>query len=280
MSGLILPGRSGVGAHGHFKLTTRDAETGQIHEEVEGDNLITTAGLLNLAAAFVYNVVLNQNALWGAPIPTNYGNLGDCYGALGTSSTTPTAGDVGLGNEVGRAKISNASIVGPSTVELDFFFGTSTANQTLTEGGVLINSTFNMSTLTAPLTAGTNYTSIAVNPFLFIDEDETPETLPSGQFMVIGYGAVAGQNQFIQTSSTTAYGATTVNFTAVGGGTFTAAVNYPVGTPVFYGPTPNGQVLPAVNGGTLFDHTIFGSPTVKNSAETATLALQISLASA
>lgn len=267
-----------VAAYGHFTWTTRDAETGQIHEEAEGSNLITTNGLLYLAGTFVYNTVLNQNSGWGSPLPSTYANLGNCYGLVGTSSTAPASSDLALGNEVARALISNAAVVGSTTIELDFFFGTAFANQTITEGGVCVSGTSNPATLTAALVQGTNYTALTCAPYLLLNFNGTPSSIPAGTFLLIGYGN-ATPTQYCQVTATVNNGATTIPIAAVGGGTFTANANYPIGTLAMLGPNGTGQPNPSVNGGILFDHSVFSTSTTKNSSETATLALQINLTS-
>lgn len=279
---LILPRRfDNIGVNGHFTLTTRDAVTGQIHEEVEADNLITNLGLQNLCFGFIYNLVQNQNQGWGFPISSAFANLGNCYGAVGTSSTPATATDVALGNEVSRTLVTNAAVVATNTFELDFFFGTAQANGTITEAGMFTSAYSLPTTLTSPLVNGTNYTTLAVNPWplsnTLVPGGFGNAELLAGTIILIGYGNTT-PIQYAQLSTTVMSGATSVPITAVGGGTFTANAAYAVGTTVEFGPNASGTTS-AIGGGQIFDHTIFTSSTVKNSAETATLGLQLTFTS-
>lgn len=260
-------------AWGRFRLTTRDAVTGQIHEEVETDNLITSVGLNLLAYGFVANLVQNQNVGWGTPIPTKYSNLGNCYGAMGTSSTAPNAADVALGNEIGRTLVTNAAVT-TNVFELDFFFGTGSANGTIAEFGAFMQAALLTTTLTGGLSSGTTYASINFNPYL-VTAPYSP--LPVGTILQIGYGSTS-PTQYAVTTGTLANGATSVGITAVGGGSFVANANYSVGTTVAFGPNATGTTQPT-SGGSLFDHAVLSTPVPKNNSETATLALQVTLTS-
>jgi len=263
---------------GHLKLTTRDAETGQIHEEAEGGNLITTAGLGYIGNAFIYALAFRQNSGWGSPLPLAYGDLSDCFGAIGTSSATPNAADIALGNEVARAIITNASNTGPTSVEVDCFFGANQGNGTITEAGLFVYGTTNLTTLTSSLLNGSTYTSLAVKPMLLIDANGNPTSIPIGSFFCIGYGNV-NPTQYAKTTAVVNNGDTTISISAPGGGTFTANANYAVGTGVEYGPNGSGQPNPTVNGGILFDHGLLTPATVKTNTEVATLSVQLTLSS-
>lgn len=272
--GLHLPRHPGeLGVHGHFTWTIRDADTGQIHEEFESDNLITNNGLQNLAYGFIYNLVQNQNLGWGQPIGSQFANLGDCWGAVGTGSTAPLATDIALTNEISRTLVTNAAVTATNSFELDFFFGTGQANGVIAEAGVFTTAFLYTTTLTSQLNNTTTYSSLAVNPYSI-----PGHALSSGDIFLINYGATTPV-QYCQSSAQITNGATSISITAPGGGTFTANATYPVGTTVAYGPNASGTVG-TDSAGTLFDHAVFSPTTTKNSSETATLGLQITLTTA
>jgi hypothetical protein len=105
----------------------------------EADNLMVNVGLNILASALNWQFVQNYNAGWGSPY-TGQVNLGDVYGALGTSSTAPAAGDTHLTTEIGRALLSNGGVAGP-VLTLDFFFPVTVGNGTITEVGAFAQGT-------------------------------------------------------------------------------------------------------------------------------------------
>lgn len=274
-NGLWVPEKSGIAAHGHFKFVTQDARTGQIHEELEADNLITGAGLTQLAGALIYNMVVNQNSGWGLPVPTSYANLGNLWGALGTGLTAPTTNDVALANEIGRSLVVNAAVISTGVAEVDFFFGTSQANGSIAEFGVFMNSYFNTTTLSAGLTNGTTYAALTVSPFLITVNGGS---IPAGTILEINYGATS-PTQYCKTSATVASGATSVPITNTAGGSFVAASNFNVGAVVALGPNGSGVTQPTALAYTMFDHALAAATVIKNSSETATLGLQITFTS-
>jgi hypothetical protein len=103
------------------------------------DNLVVNVGLNIIASALNWQFVQNYNAGWGSPYAGQV-NLGDVYGALGTSSTAPAAGDIKLTTEIGRAILSNGGVAGP-VLTLDFFFGVAAAVGTITEVGAFAQAT-------------------------------------------------------------------------------------------------------------------------------------------
>ena len=258
---------------GRLKLTIRDAITDRIDDVVEAENLVTTEGLAYVMQSFLYALAVNQNFSWGTPLSTAFGNAGDSYGVLGTSSTAATISDSALGNEIGRVLLSNAGVVTATAFELDYFFGPGQANGVITEAGMCMNATLSQATLTSALVMSTGYTHIFVNPFPLFGVDGAPTSLPVNTYLIIGYGSTTVQ--YCQLTTTLSNGNTTVNIAAVGGGSFTANANYPIGTTVAFGPNVPGQFPRAINAGILFDHTIFALSTTKTSAQTATLGLQV-----
>lgn len=248
-----MDAREKFGLHGELKLELFDARSGDLVYSSAVPNLIVTSGLNAIAAAMNWSFIQNYNVSWGSPYSSATGNLGDVYGALGTSSATPVAGDTALGNEVGRELVttgSNASNV----LTYQFFFPTTAGNGTITEMGVLVNASTQQVTLTSALTLNQTYTSLAVTA--------TTATIPSGATLIINYGA-SSSTQAVTTSGTTTAGSTTINVNS-----FIAGNSFAIGSTVAY------------NTGTLLDHALLGSAVVKTNAQTATLSFSMTLQSA
>lgn len=235
---------------GHFHLRLFDAETGELVGEREADNLVVTSGLTLLAQAINWLFVQNYNTSWGSPY-SPLTNLGDIYGAAGTSSTAAAAGQTALLAEIGRALVSSGAISGAQLI-YDFFLGIAQANGTIAELGLFMQGGLVQTTLTTALTSGNNYTSLSVSAL--------PADIPSGSTVVIGYGS--GQTQSVITTSDSPLNATSI---AIGGG-FNANANYPSGTPVAYIP------------GTMLDRSVI-TPITKTPSETGVLEVTLTLAS-
>ncbi len=237
---------------GRIGLVLRDADSGRVVHESMDENLITTAGLNILAPAINWALIQNYNTSWGSPFSSSQGNLGNVYGALGNSLTTPLAGDTVLGFEVGRSQVTSATGTAP-TLTFSFFFGTTQANATLNEAGVFVQATQTATALTTGLTAFQTYTSIAVGAL--------SAAIPNGATMIVGYGN-AVTTQLVVLSAPAALGATSISVTS-----FIANASYAIGAAVVY------------NTGTLFDHALVTSPPTKTNAQTATLSLNLTLQS-
>ncbi|MFJ5532502.1 hypothetical protein [Streptomyces sp. NPDC093261] len=243
--------RASLAVHGRLALVVHDAATGEEVDRRESDNLITTAGLNALAAALNWAFIENYNATWGNPFTATSGNLGDVYGAVGTSATAPAAGDAALGFEIGRQLVTN-SAYGANQLTLSFFLPTTLGNGNLVEAGVFVGAGLVLPTLTSGLISGTGYTSL---PVAGVTKD-----IPSGSTVTLGYAT--SQVQQVTTAADTPVGATTMTVNS-----FTANANYAAGQYVAYTP------------GTLLDHATFSPAIPKNDAQTSTLQLTLSLAS-
>ena len=115
-----------ITAKGHFKITLRNAKTGEIESVQEFDNIIPTVGRTMIA-----NNLTNAS-------PTNVMKITHC--ALGSSSTAVNNADTQLGTEVYRnaiASITNANNIGYAT---GFFTATETSG-TYQEIGIFSNGT-------------------------------------------------------------------------------------------------------------------------------------------
>lgn len=108
---------------GAWRLTFRDAATGQVVRRRRYTNVACVAGKAFIAAWL--NV---EN-----PVHT----LTNIYGAVGTGVTPPTSGDTQLGAELARVALGTNSRAA-NVVTLDFFFNTSQANGAWTEAGLFL----------------------------------------------------------------------------------------------------------------------------------------------
>jgi hypothetical protein len=243
--------RASLTVHGRLALVVHDAATGAEVDRRESGNLITTAGLNALAAALNWAFIQNYNSTWGNPYTAASGDLGDVYGAVGTSSTTPAAGDIALGFEIGRQLVTN-SAYGANQLTLSFFLPTGLGNGNITEAGVFVAGGLVLPTLASGLISGTQYTSLPVGG--------VTKDIPSGSTVTIGYGT--NQIQQVATAADSPVGTTTLSVNS-----FTANANYSAGAYVAYTP------------GTLLDHATFSPAIPKNNAQTSTLQLTLSLAS-
>ena len=246
--GIIVP-EIELPIHGHFKLSLFDSETGEFIDSREADNLLVTSGLNILTQALNWLFIQNQNAGWGSPF-TALTNLGNMWGAVGTSTTAPNQNQTGLLTEIGRALVTNAAFSGSQMI-YDFFLGTTIANGAISEVGAFLQANLIQTTLTTSLANGSNYTSLAVSA--------TTADIPINSTIVIGYGS--GQTQTAITSSDTPSSSTTINIVQI-----TANANYSGGTAVAYTP------------GTMLDRTTFAAIT-KTSSMTGILEITLSLIS-
>jgi hypothetical protein len=245
----------GFGIKGRLSLELRSAETDLVVARRSADNLIVTTGLNSLATALNWAFVQNYNAGWGSPFSSSSGNLGDVYGAVGTGTSTPSAGQTALDSEVGRALLTTGT--NSSTVlTYQFFFGTTSANGVITEAGVFTSASSVQTTLTAGLNQSQVYTSLTVAAL--------PAAIPSGATLTVNYGGaqVSGVTQQVSTTAPASFGATTISVSS-----FAASASFPSGTVVAY------------NTGTLLDRALISPSVTKTAAQTATLNLSLTLQS-
>lgn len=111
---------------------------GSLVDTVTAPNVMCTVGLTAIASALVYAGIADQAASLGVTSATI---LGPLWGAVGNGSGTPAAADVTLFSELGRGYASAGAYVpaSPSAgaqVTWVCFFGTSSADWTITEAGV------------------------------------------------------------------------------------------------------------------------------------------------
>ena len=246
--GIIAP-EIDLPIRGHFKLSLFDAENGEFIDSREADNLLVTSGLNILTQALNWLFIQNQNAGWGSPF-TALTNLGNMWGAVGTSSTLPNQNQTTLLAEIGRALVTNAAFSGSQMI-YDFFLGTTIANGAITEVAAFLQANLIQPTLTTSLASGSNYTSLAVTA--------TSADIPSGSVITIGYGT--GTTQQAITSSDTPQNSTSIAITQI-----TANANY------------SGNTIVAYTPGIMLDRTTFAAIT-KTSSMTGVLEITLSLIS-
>jgi hypothetical protein len=241
--------RSTLDLKGRVRFATF-GEDGEMHDERVNDNLLVTVGLNILATGLNWAIIQNQNASFGSPY--SLVNLGNAYGAVGTSNTAPAAGQTALSAEVGRAICSNGA-VSLNVLTYDFFFGLTQGNGSIAEAGMFLQAGLVTGGLTVALANGSNYTSLSVTA--------TTGDIPASSTIIIGYGT--GQTQTITTTAVdTPPGSTTINVVS-----FNANANYAGGSVVAYLP------------GTMMDRSIFATPIVKTNIETGLLEVTLTLVS-
>ena len=106
---------------GCYRFRYRDAASGATREGGRYENVVCLPGKALIAAW------LNGESVVPTPL----------YGAVGTGSGTPGAGDSALFAELQRVLLAS-STRGSNVVTLDFFYSTSQANGTLTECGLFL----------------------------------------------------------------------------------------------------------------------------------------------
>lgn len=213
------------------------------------DNLIVTSGLALLATGLNYALTLSEDAAWGNPYSPPVGAV---YAAMGTDSTPASAGQTALGAEVGRALVSNASVSG-AALSYDFFVPTSLGNGVITELGTFGAAGYAAPLLTAALTSGSVYTALTVGGVTSV--------IPASSTLTLGYGT--GTTQTVTTTAQANIGDTSIAVSS-----FTASAAFGAGTLAAYTP------------GTLIDRAVLASPLTKTAAQTATVNLSLTLASA
>lgn len=133
---------SSVEIHGHLTLT-RIGPDGKVLEQRAGENLVTTNGFSQIAAALVWSGIEDQAPTLGITSATF---LAPLYGAVGSSTTTPTKTDARLGAELGRATVGGAgSTPASSTVAAAatfvFYLPNPPVTWTVTEAGIFAGAT-------------------------------------------------------------------------------------------------------------------------------------------
>jgi hypothetical protein len=112
-------------------------------ERRAGENLVTTNGFTQIAAALVWAGIQDQAANLGIGSATF---LTPLYGAVGSSSTAPAKSDTQLGAELGRATVGGAGSTPASAsvaaaVSYLFYFPNPTVTWTVTEAGAFAAAT-------------------------------------------------------------------------------------------------------------------------------------------
>lgn len=147
----VIEARSApLGIHGRLTLT-RLGPDGRVHERRTGENLVTTLGFTQIAAALLWSGIEDQAANLGITSPTY---LAPIYGAVGSSATAPAKADTQLGAELGRETVGGAgSTPASATVAAAatwlFYFPNPATTWTVAEAGVFAgaSSTANSGTL-------------------------------------------------------------------------------------------------------------------------------------
>lgn len=134
--------RDRVGLRGHLKLQVLD-DAGQVVDEREGDNVITTAGYTALAAAMAWSGVQDQAANLGLTSPTY---LTPLFGAVGSGAGVPAKSDLALFSELGRQTVGGpaASPATPSVAAESawlFYFPNPPVTWTVSEAGLFAQAT-------------------------------------------------------------------------------------------------------------------------------------------
>jgi len=250
---------------GRMRLATFDAFTKEQVDERVSDNLLVNGGLALLALGLNWALMQNQNTSFGSPYSAAGSNLGDCWGAVGTSSVVPAApsSQTGLQAEIGRAILSNDA-VSVNQIILDFFYGVNTGNGSIVEAGFFAQGGLVQPTLTVGLASGSNYTSLSVTSVVLPPAGAAGASvitsIPTGSTLIIGYGT--GQTQLVTTTAPITNGNTTISVTS-----FNANANYGSTSAVAY-------VY-----GTMVDRTTFATPVVKTNTQTALLEVVLTLVS-
>lgn len=114
-----------VGLHGKMLFVLRDKDSGQEKQCYEINNVICDRGKAVIAAR------LNSESTYSGMIN---------YLAVGTGTSTPLSTDTQLQTELARTTVSTSSRSN-NIATINFFFGSSSANGTLTEAGGFIDGT-------------------------------------------------------------------------------------------------------------------------------------------
>lgn len=116
---------------------------GLVADERVGDNVVTTNGYTDLAAALVWSGIQDQAAELGVTSATY---LTPLYGAVGSGAGTPAKADVQLFSELGRETVG-AGASSPATASVAatatwlFYFPSPASTWTVTEAGLFANAT-------------------------------------------------------------------------------------------------------------------------------------------
>lgn len=140
--------RVGIGVREHLGIRgvltiARIGADGRVREQRTGENLVTTSGFSQIAAALVWAGMQDQAAGLGITTPTY---LTPLYGAVGSGTGTPTKADTALGAELGRQQVGGAgstpaSPTTPSAATWMFYFPNPPVTWTVTEAGVFAGAT-------------------------------------------------------------------------------------------------------------------------------------------
>lgn len=146
--GLEIGGSGQFSIHGRLSITVLDPDN-NIVDYREGDNIMCTNGVTAIANALVWSGIQDQAANLGVTSPTY---LTPLWGAIGSSTTAPTAADTLLGAELARVTVgAGSSLPATATIPAEtiwtFYFPTPTTSYTVGEAGVFANGSSNPATV-------------------------------------------------------------------------------------------------------------------------------------
>lgn len=169
--GINADGSGSFTIKGRLSLKVVDPD-GNVLDTREGDNVMCTAGLTAIANALVWSGVQDQASNLGLTTPTY---LTPLYGAIGSSTTAPTAADTLLGAELARVTVG-AGASAPATPSIasqviwTFYFPTPTTSYTVGEAGVFANGSASSQT---PSVAGTLIDHWVFSPTVVVTNPNT-----------------------------------------------------------------------------------------------------------
>lgn len=131
---------AGMRIHGRFGVSVFDPD-GALADHSESDNLMCQAGYLIIPQALAWSFALDQNLNLGIELAPTY--CAPVYGAVGSGITTPTSSDVVLTTELQRSVVYSVTTTTgpPPTLVVNFFYGTSGSNWTISEAGIFLQAT-------------------------------------------------------------------------------------------------------------------------------------------
>lgn len=146
--GLKIEGTSHFSIHGRLSLTVLDPDKNVVDYR-EGDNIMCTNGVTAIANALVWSGIQDQAANLGVTSPTY---LTPLWGAVGSSTTAPTAADTLLGAELARVTVgAGSSLPATATIPAEtiwtFYFPSPATSYTVGEAGVFANGSSNGATV-------------------------------------------------------------------------------------------------------------------------------------
>lgn len=139
---LAITREDAIRIRGKLTLTSVGPD-GEITDQREGYNLVTTTGFTALAAALVWSGLQDQASNLGVTTATY---LTPLWGAVGSSGTAATKADTQLGAELGRATVTGGGAT-PASVSVAgmsswlFYFTNPPSTWTVAEAGLFASAT-------------------------------------------------------------------------------------------------------------------------------------------